>query len=566
MYKSFPTIFGFGLLLCSATAGAGTSVGDFIPLSSTEAAFVGVTVIPMDSPEVLLNQTVIVRDGRIANVGPAGEIHPSADALTIDGHGKFLMPGLADMHVHLMDENDLLMLLANGVTTVCNMAGVPMHLEIRERLRDAKLLGPMLYTTGPMIEAGNDPFFAAARKVESVADAKQLVEDTKSGGYDFVKMHGERSLEVYDAVFDAARKAGLRVVGHASESVGMKHALELGQATIEHAEEYIYCHFHHRPDASKMDEIVSLTKSAGTYVTPTLVAYDYVMRSATNIQSLLARPENRLYAQWKQANWGPDKNRKAKALAGDGPRMKRFFAFQKKIVRALNDKGVPLMTGTDYGGPAFLLPGFDVHVEIENLVSAGLSPYDALRAATVNPGRFIGESFGTISVGSRADLLLLDANPLEDVRNAKKPAGVMVRGQWLPKNELQRLVDQVVEQNERDERFLNVLKTSGIRAARAASRTSSTKETQEPACSQIALLWYGVGLVRQGDQRSAADVFKLATELYPESYLGFDLLGKAYFQAGKRRAALKNLHKAIKLNEHNVMAKRLAEKIEGEKD
>lgn len=554
-------VVGLGFILHSAGVSAGEPVREFKALSATEVAFVGVTVIPMDSEKALPNQTVIVRDGLITEVAPAEEVQPSPGALRVDGHGKFLIPGLADMHVHLLDESDLWMLLANGVTTICNMAGAPMHLEWRERLRNGQLLGPMLYTTGPMVEAANEPFFGLARRVESVADARQLVEDTRSGGYDFVKMHGERSLEIYDAIFAAANKAGLRVVGHGSESVGLEHALELGQATIEHAEEYIYCYFNYRPDESKIDYIVDLTKAAGTYVTPTLVAYDYIMRSATDIQPLLNRPENRFYARWKQANWGPGKNRKAQALAGDGPRMKRFFTFQRKLVRALNDKGVPLMTGTDYGGPAFLLPGFDVLVEIENLVSAGLSPYDALRAATANPGRFIGESFGTISVGSRADLVLLDANPLEEIHNITRRAGVMVRGQWLPKSELQRMLDVIVARNKRDERFLNVVRNRGVDAARAASRTGSTEQEQDPPCSQVALLWYGIELAKQRNLRSAAEVFKLTTELYPKSYLGFDFLGKTYFHAGKKSEALENLRKAVQLNGHDVVAQRIAADI-----
>jgi imidazolonepropionase-like amidohydrolase len=405
--------------------------------------FSGVTVIPMDTERVLADRDVLVKDGRVAAIGPGGTIDPPAGARVVDAGGRFLLPGLADMHVHLAyDEGDqaaaLELFAANGVTTVLNLQGMPSHLRLRERIAAGDLLAPALYTSGPYIS--NAPYYSPTPD-----EAAGAVRDQKAAGYDVVKIHGDFSLDAYRSVMRAARAEGLKVVGHAPRNIGMEPVFAEGQDALAHVEEYIYAHYRFGREGRGLpegiealtDRIVSRTRAAGVHVIANLTAYHGIWKQAVDVRPLLARPEMAFVPAGIRHNWEPERNTYVRRFGGSPRPFEEWYGVLQSLVADLDRAGVPLMAGSDAPIPC-VIPGFSLHDELQDLVAAGLTPYRALRAATVTPAKFLGaeEAFGTVRVGGRADLVLVADNPLEDVRAVAKPLGVMLRGRWLDRDAL----------------------------------------------------------------------------------------------------------------------------------
>ncbi|MBV6506469.1 MAG: hypothetical protein ILNGONEN_02046 [Syntrophorhabdaceae bacterium] len=248
---------------------------------------------------------------------------------------------------------------------------------------------------------------------------------------------------------DEAKKAGMAVIGHGVREPGMRGILAAGQVMIAHAEEYIYTHFNNTFDATLIPAAVEMTAKAGAYVTTTLSAYETIMLQWGNpagLEALLARPEVRYVRPSWVSEW-----RSSQRYINNAGNLQPAYEFQKRFVKAFHGAGVPLLLGTDTPTIPGIVPGFGIHQDLRNLVSAGLRPYDAIKAGTRNAGEFIGkfvpgaEPFGTIAVGKRADLILLEANPLQDVANIAKRRGVMIRGRWLSEQTLQGLLNELAK-------------------------------------------------------------------------------------------------------------------------
>jgi hypothetical protein len=408
-------------------------------------AFVNVSVVPMDAEGVMANQTVVVKDGLIAEIGPAAKVKIPAAALRVDGRGKYLMPGLADMHVHLnATREDVLALLqlfvANGVTTVLNLRGTPDHLELRAAVENGKVFGPTIYTAGPYV---NRPFVNTPDEVE------RAVVEQKRAGYDFIKMHGDLSREAYARLFVAARREGIRVVGHAPRNLGIEAMFEERQYAVVHAEEYIYDRNNTSRDfaaiETRIPELAQSTAKAAIWVMPNLTAFKNIGLQLNDLQKVLDRPEMRFMPPDIRQGWGPATNPYTRRFSKEQyPGIMARYELLEKLVRGFRAAGVRLLIGTDALNTA-VVPGFSAHDELKDLVAAGLTPYEALRAATANAAEFLGtaDRTGTVSVGKRADLLLLDADPLKDVANANRRAGVMLRGRWLAEADLREMLDDL---------------------------------------------------------------------------------------------------------------------------
>ncbi len=409
-------------------------------------AFVNVNVAPMDTERVIANQTVIVKDGLIAEIGPASKIKIPASALRVDGRDKYLMPGLSDMHVHLAaTREDVLALLqlfvANGVTTVLNMRGTPEHLELRASVEKGEVFGPTIYTVGPYV---NQPFVNTPDEVESA------VVEQKRAGYDFIKMHGDLSREAYARLFTVARREGIRVIGHAPRNLGLEAMFEERQYAVVHAEEYIY----DRNSSSRnfaaieprIPELGQATARAGIWMMPNLTAFKNIGMQLNDLQKILDRPEMRFMPPDIRQGWGPATNPYTRRFSKEQyPGIMARYALLEKLVKGFRAAGVRMLIGTDALNTA-VVPGFSAHDELHDLVTAGLTPYEALRAATANAAEFLGtaDRTGTVSVGKRADLLLVEGDPLKDVANANRRAGVMLRGQWLTEADLRKMLDDLV--------------------------------------------------------------------------------------------------------------------------
>jgi imidazolonepropionase-like amidohydrolase len=424
-------------------------------------AIVGATVLPMDREGELAGATVLVEGGRIRAVGPAAEVRVPEGAQVVDGAGRFLMPGLVDMHVHAWFESDLTLFVANGVTTVRNMFGAPLQVAWRDEVAAGARFGPSIVTAGPIVD-GDPPVWPGSRVVMTPDDARAAVAEHVAGRYDFVKVYAGVPAEAYAALMEAAGEAGLPVHGHVPRAVGLRAALAAGQRTIEHLDGFETCLAEGVPaaqepggsgfggvlrawgaaDLARLPALAEAARAAGAYQCPTLVVLRKVL-GPDDLERELARPELRcvppfLAQMWRQrAAQGPLAAELARA--GDAARV--------ATTRALAQAGAPLLLGTDMGNP-WVVAGWSVHEELANLVEAGLSPAAALRAATRTPAECLGATgeFGAVATGLRADLLLLEADPRLDVGAASRRVGVVLRGEWFPEAELLRRVEAVAAQ------------------------------------------------------------------------------------------------------------------------
>jgi len=422
--------------------------------ASRPIAIENTTVVPMDGDRVLPAQTVIIRDGLISFVGSNTEAKIPDDALRIDGTQRYLLPGLSDMHAHLSRNHELsldflTLFVASGVTTILNMRGEPDHLKLRKEIAEGKLLGPAIYTTGPFLgDLEGGPLVTTPQEIDA-----RVAED-KAAGYDFIKLHGDLSRASFDELMADSKKDGIRVVGHLARNLGIDPALEEHQYAIAHAEEYLYAYFYyHRSDkdndppiphlAEKTTEIARATSAAHVTVIPNLVLFKEIASEEVDVRPLLRRPEMRYMPKAIYDNeWIPENNEYVHKFQGRTYCQRRYPILQR-LTKALQDAGVRLLVGTDTPAPC-LVPGFSVRLELEDLVEAGLTPYQALRAATANAGEFLGIPSGTIAPGQRADLLLLRANPLSNVRNVSELDGVILNGRWLPHEQLQAMLNKLV--------------------------------------------------------------------------------------------------------------------------
>lgn len=433
-----------------ALAAAAQAGAQDVPRSWSEpgdVAFIGVNVVPMDSERVIADQTVVVRDGRIAAIGPSASTAVPAGATRVEARGRFLMPGLAEMHGHVpaqaspFQEDVLFLYVAAGATTVRGMQGHPNHLALRERVRAGELVGPRLFLSSPPFTGGGQ------NALTDPAVARERVRAARAAGYDHLKVHEGLSPEVYAAIAETAHEVGIGFSGHVADDVGLERALAARQATIDHLDNYIDAiqrdgspalalqggeraqalplHL----DESKIAAVARATREAGVANVPTMALWE-VLRGGHNGDALATREELRYIPAAMVSNWVRQVNG---IHEGWDPAAARAEAeVRKRILKALHDEGALILMGTD-APQLFSVPGFSLHRELPLMVEAGLSPYEVLRTGTVNIAQFYGEQdeAGTVQVGRRADLLLLEANPLEDVNNVRRLSGVMVGGRWL---------------------------------------------------------------------------------------------------------------------------------------
>ena len=415
-----------------------------------DIAFVDVTVVPMDRETRLVHRTVLVRDGVIASVGAVDDVTIPEGARRIDGRGKFLMPGLADMHVHVWYEEEFLLFLANGVTTVRNLWGTPLQRRWQQEIARGERLAPNLYTTGTILD-GKPPTWQRSRVVTTPDEARAAVRAQADAGYPAIKVYSRLRPDVYHALVDEAGKRKLRVTGHVPWSVGIEGVIAAGQRCIEHLDGYVVGH---RPFQPKiLAQLAEKTAKAGVWNCPTLVVYTKFVPPA-GVMRERARPEMRFVPPRLRATWDPSRDFRIRdATPATFRALRRTDESRRQMVKMLQDAGARLLLGTDSSNP-FVVAGWSVHEELELLVGAGLTPFEALRTGTANAGAYCGEAWGTVAEGQRADLLLLDRDPLADVAHIKRPAGVMVRGRFLARAEFDHRLKELAASYERPKRRL----------------------------------------------------------------------------------------------------------------
>jgi imidazolonepropionase-like amidohydrolase len=440
----------YSFVLLSLFSSAWTLSQTSTKAKTNEIAFTNVNVIPMNRNIVLRDMTVLVRGGKIKAVGRFGKIPISSGAQKIDARGKYLLPGLGDMHTHFsgnepIDQALLNLHLVNGVTTVLSLGGSPEILRLRESIVSERFNGPNFYTAGSAVDDANLTREGGIR----------LVDEHRRLSYDVVKVYNRLSLEGYRGIMQRAKQINLPVVGHVVRAVGLEGTLGSGQHGIVHLEEYLYTYTPFRisnttqipSDVLKAESIPYLaqaTAKADVWVTTTLVTFEWVLAQTENSEAAISRQEARYIPETLfQGMWSPKVNKYGRPLEQLG-NVRAAMDFQRQMVKPFHDAGVNLLLGTDAPIPA-VVPGFAAHEELLNLVEAGLTSYQALETATVNPARYLGKEkeFGTVEAGKRADMILLEANPIDDINNTRKLAGVMVRGRWFSKSELGRMISDL---------------------------------------------------------------------------------------------------------------------------
>jgi imidazolonepropionase-like amidohydrolase len=417
-------------------------------------AFVNVTVIPMDRERTIPRQTVVVRGNRIVAIGPTDRVRVPAGSAKVDGRGKFLIPGLAEMHAHIpggdapdsVVQRTLFLYVSGGITTIRGMLGHPRHLDLRARAARNELLSPTIYTSGPSLNGNSVP---------TPGSAARIVAEQKAAGYDFLKIHPGIAGEVFDTLAATARRLGIRFAGHVPLDVGLARALETGYASIDHLDGYVEAmvrdgspvpasesqffglNLGEYLDESKLPALVEATRDARVWNVATEVLMENLM-PGEGVEALERRPEMRYVSSGTVAKWAETKKSFLRETGSSEESARRVLQVRRKLIKALHAGGAGLLLGSD-APQIYNVPGFSVHRELAALVAAGLTPYQALETGTRNVAVFFGTlpTSGTIGVGKRADLVLLDANPLLDVGNTTRRAGVMLRGRWLPRTEIE---------------------------------------------------------------------------------------------------------------------------------
>jgi imidazolonepropionase-like amidohydrolase len=427
-------------------------------------AFTNVSVVDVVSGRTQTGQTVVVNGRTIAAVGPIDSVRVPPNARVIRGDGKYLIPGLWDAHVHWYHQELLPLFVANGVTGVRIMWGSPVH---RDWARDAEagtLVGPRIHMAGSIID-GPRPVWPTPTVVRNEADARQAVRDTKAMGAQFAKVYSNLPRDLYLAIADEARQQGLAFAGHVPSAVSAREASDAGQHSIEHLtgialaassredelrrqllenrdgfdrsqfDRAVYDSF----DAAKAAALFARFRRNGTWQAPTLL----VLRNTGNLgdPSLASDPRLKYMPPSLQRQWAPGENARRSQTPEGLATFRRNVARQHELVRGMSRAGVPIVAGTDTLNP-YCFPGFSLHDELRLLVEAGLSPMQALQAATINGARLVGrdKELGALAPGRLADMVLLDADPFRSIHNTTRINMVMTNGRLWERPALDRLL------------------------------------------------------------------------------------------------------------------------------
>lgn len=396
-----------------------------------------INILPMTSDTVFENKFIYVNQGHIQELADSID-YPGVPHIEVDGN--YLMPGLIDMHVHVWDRYELGLYLANGVTAIRNVWGMPMHLRMKEDLENQSTIGPAFFTSGPKLTG---PEFIGDDNLQlySPEQGRQKLINYKNRGYDFIKTYYGLPKDIFDAIIEQAEISGMDIVAHPSQKVPYAYHFNTQIKSIEHAEDIVQLGLDYKLDTLGLEKLISTYKKAQySSFCPTLTVYHNIYRLLT--EDGILSSENLLYinplirkvdskAQFDRWQSTKDKDPSISQAILDQHR------FHLYIINRLHNADINIICGTD-AGIGITLPGYSIHNELEFYSQAGLSNYDVLKTATINASRThdIMNNLGSIEVGKMANIIMLDRNPLEDLSTLRRPGMVIINGQILDRTRL----------------------------------------------------------------------------------------------------------------------------------
>lgn len=405
----------------------------------------------MDSERIIESQDLIIRAGKILQYGLTGVLKPGKNDFVIDGTGKYLMPGLGEMHAHVPPVADmepmkevLTLFALNGVTTIRGMLGHPQHLILRNKIQSGEIIGPRFITSGPSFN-GNS--------VKTAEQGASMVEEQKIAGYDFLKLHPGLTPVTFGAIAQKAHELKIPFSGHVSYTVGVWRAIEAGYATIDHMDGFIESmvpgienitesdaglfgmFIGYRADMNKAPALLKALKEKKIWVVPTQCLSEKWF-SPEDAGILAKAPELKYINAETRSKWLQSKKDLQQNPKYHPTEIWKFIELRRKLVLACQTSGVKILLGSD-APQVFDVPGFSTHDELAYYVAAGLTPYQALQTGTINVGEFLGiKDLGLIKSGAPADLILLSDNPLKSIEATRKIEGVIMNGKWIGKNSI----------------------------------------------------------------------------------------------------------------------------------
>jgi len=553
--------------------------------------FTHATVIDATGAPAQPGVTVVITDNRITAMGPSVNLHPPTNAVVVDATGKFLIPGLWDMHVHWYEQDYLPLFIANGVTGIRIMWGMPMHHEWRKEIEGGSLLGPHMLIASTIVD-GPKPFWPDSITAGNAAEGCQAVLKAKQAGADFVKVYSLLPREAYFAIADEAKKQGIPFEGHVTITVSAQEASAAGQKSIEHltgilpacssrenyllksAQEMLATLLTTTNEPASIipqmrqsgqmaldtysplraDALFAEFKTNHTWQCPTLI----VLHNMTFIDdpSLANDPRLKYMPRDIRLSWDPARDFRLKNRTTEDVALgKKVYQKEVKLVDAMQRAGVGILAGTDTGNP-YCMPGFSLHDELGLLVQAGLTPMQALQAATLNPARFMGreKDLGTIEPGKLADLVLLDANPLENIANTRKINAVVYDGRLFSRSALDEMLaraETLASKVPIAEILFKTIEEQGVEAA--VKQYHELRATQPNAYDfrEEQLNYLGYQLIGMKRIKDAIVILKLNAEAYPQSSNVYDSLGEAYMDDGDTAHAIENYEKSLQLDPKN---------------
>jgi imidazolonepropionase-like amidohydrolase len=513
--------------------------------------FIHATVIDATGSPAQSDVTVVIRDDRITAIGKSAEVPLPANARIVEAKGKFLIPGLWDMHVHWYDKDYLPLFIANGVTGVRIMWGMPLHHEWQKEIKQGSLLGPRLLIASAIVD-GPNPVWPGSDVASNAAEGRQAVLKAKSEGADFVKVYSRLPREAYFAIADETKVQGLPFAGHVPDLISAEEASAAGQKSIEHLTRvFSSCSIQGAYNPEKATAVFAEFKTNCTWQCPTLT----VLHLSAAEPSIVADVRLKYMPAELRSYWSSLNSRFTNMIPEVAASGKRTFQMNLEMVGAMQRAGVGVLAGTDTGNP-YCFPGFSLHDELGWLVQASLTPMEAIQAATRNAVRFMGreQELGIIQPGKLADLVLLDANPLDDIANTRKIAAVVYGGRLFPKSSLDEMLakaEQLASRKTVSDMLLETYLQKGIDAAIQQYHQLKSAHSTDMSFSEEGLNGLGYELIGMKRIKDAIRILILNVEAYPQSSNVYDSLGEAYMRDGDQKLAIDNYEKSLKLDPNN---------------